>query len=260
MHEFPRLTPRSGGSIIAIGPARHSEEHPLTRRAAICTRLPSKVLIGQRWDPAFWLASAVPQANVPLAPLRFFIEHITYGPIVTGRRPSPVVKGVAIIDQKVVRPTGVLLDAAVRVEPGCVFDIPRARLRRGDLVFCRSGAGTLRKKRFTVFDSAAEATVSCFVDLIRLRNIDPHYVATVLRSRFCWPQIERLINGVGTPNISFSELHGLEIPVAAADRQSMVAERWKAVRRLHRRGSHDAALAALDAAVSELETTLEAGA
>jgi hypothetical protein len=169
-----------------------------------------------------------------------------------------VAEGVAVIDQKVVRPTGVLLDDAVQVESGCVFDVPRARLRRGDLVFCRSGVGTLRKKRFTVFTHRAEATVSCFVDLIRLRNIDPYYVATALRSRFVWPQIERLINGVGTPNISFSELRGIEIPVASAEVQATVAKRWQAIRRLHRQGNYDAALARLDATVSELEAGLEA--
>jgi hypothetical protein len=228
----------------------------LSHPAPIFTRIPAKALMGRRWDPAFWLASEVPLANVPLAPLGFFIEHITYGPIVTGQRPARAADGIAVIDQKAVRPTGVLLHDAVRVDPGCAFDIPRARLRRGDLVFCRSGAGTLRKKRFTVFDHRAHATVSCFVDLIRLCNINPYYVAAVLRSRFVWPQIERLINGVGTPNISFSELHGLEVPVAPAKVQDTVAERWQAIRRLHRCGDYDGALVTLNAAVSELEAKL----
>jgi hypothetical protein len=82
-------------------------------------------------------------------------------------------------------------------------------------------------------------------------------VAAVLRSRFVWPEIERLINGVGTPNISFGELHGLGIPVAPAEVQDTVAERWRAIRRLHRRGDYDGALATLDAVVSELEAKLD---
>ena len=116
------------------------------------------------------------------------------------------------------------------------------------------GEGTHDAPNMTMTLSASD-----FVDLIRLRNISPYYVATVLRSRFAWPQVERLINGVGTPNISFGELRGLEIPVAPAEVQAKVAERWRTIRRLHRRSDYDAALASLDAAVSELEARLETG-
>jgi len=226
---------------------------------AKCTWVAARDLVGQRWDPPFWLAAPPLETALPLTPLGAFIEHLTYGPIVTGRRPEPVPAGVAIVDQKALRPTGVLLADAVRVMQGCAFDIPRARLRPGDIVFCRSGAGTLRKKRFTVFDGADAATVSCFVDLIRLDGIDPYYVATVLRGRFGWPQIERLINGVGTPNISFGELRALRIPLAPAAMQEAVAQRWHEIRRLHASGDLAVAKALLDEVVTELECALEAG-
>ena len=221
--------------------------------------VPAEALCGKRWDPPFWDAGrAAPAglASMPCFPLGDFIEHITYGPIVTGRRPQPAAEGVAIVDQKALRPTGVLLDRAVRVAEGCEYDLPRCRLRVGDLLLARSGAGTLRKKRFTVFAEPARATVSCFVDLVRLRGVNPYYVATVLRSRFGWPQIERLANGVGTPNLSFGEVRSLRIPEWPEAGQQEIETAWREVEDLHRAGQLDAAEAALDEVVARLEAHL----
>ncbi|MFP4056901.1 MAG: hypothetical protein ACLF0G_08525 [Candidatus Brocadiia bacterium] len=196
-------------------------------------------------------------ADLGAVPLGEFIEHITYGPIVTGRRPRPAPGGVAIVDQKAIRPTGVVLDGAVRVAAGCEFDLPRCRLRRGDIVLARSGAGTLAKKRFTVFDLSADATVSCFVDLIRLRGIRSRYVATFLRTRLGWAQVERLINGVATPNLSFGEIRSLLVPPVPEPRQRAAEAAWRAVAELHAAGCLEEAEEALDAEVRRLEDELE---
>lgn len=230
-----------------------------TPPAADCLVVPAEALRGQRWDPAFWRprAEALGRlAALPCRPLGDFIEHITYGPIVTGQRPTPVPDGVVIIDQGAVRPTGVVLDAAVTVEEECVYDLPRCRLRPRDVVLCRSGAGTLARKRFTVFDRRVTATVSCFVDLIRLRGLSPYYAVTFLRSPVGWAQIDRLINGVGTPNLSFGEIRSLLVPGLAAERQAAIERRWRRVRRLHRRGDLDAAGAALDEITKLLDAWL----
>jgi len=229
------------------------------QKLAECVVVPAGALRGKRWDPAYWISPPAEPSElsaVPWAPLGDFVEHITYGPIVTGRRPEPVPRGVAIIDQKVLRPTGVLLDQAVRVAEGCEYDLPRCRLQPGDVLFARSGAGTLRKKRFTVYREAAKATVSCFVDLVRLRGINPYYVATVLRSRLGWPQIERLANGVGTPNLSFGEIRSLRIPVASDEEQRDTERAWDPVCEAHAAGRLEAAEALLDAVVARLENRL----
>jgi type I restriction enzyme S subunit len=181
-----------------------------------------------------------------------FIDHLTYGPILPGQTPQPVADGVAIIGQKAVRPTGVRLDRAIQVAEGSAYDLPRCRLRRRDIVLCRSGVGSLGRRRFTVFDEAVPATVSCFVDLIRLRELNPYYVVIFLRSPRGWAQIERLINGVGTPNLSFGEIRSLRIPVPPADEQRAIEERWAPVRAAHRAGHFAAAEEALDETVMRL--------
>ena len=121
---------------------------------------------------------------------------------------------------------------------------------------CRSGAGTLAKRRFCVFDRRLKATVSCFVDLIRLHDINPYYAVTFLRSPLGWAQIDRLINGVGTPNLSFGEIRSLRIPLLPSGEQAALEGAWAAIRRLHRRRRLDAAAQALEGVVAGLDRRL----
>ena len=80
-------------------------------------------------------------------------------------------------------PTGLDLRAARRALSGSPRDPARCRLRRGDLLVARSGAGSLMKSRCAVFRGPTPATVSCFVDLVRLKGMAPGYAAVCLQSR-----------------------------------------------------------------------------
>ena len=92
-------------------------------------------------------------------------------------------------------------------------------------------------------DKARVANVGCFVDLIRLREVNPFYVWILLRSEPGWGQIRSLINGVGTPNINFGEIRSLRIPLIPAKEQSIIEERYRtAVWPHHRRGARRLAL------------------
>jgi len=244
------LTVGGGAPILRITMKRSASI------AARCTTVPTRLLRGARWDPAFWhpgreeLDAA---CAVPLAPLGDFIERITYGPILPGRRPEPVDAGVVIVGQREIRPTGLLLDAATVVAEGCPYDPPRRRLRPGDVVLARSGVGTLARKRFTVFTLPVKATVSCFVDLIRLRGISPYSVVTFLRSGLGWPQVERQFRGVGTPNLNFAQIRSLRVPLLPPEAERAVEAAWADVARLHDAGRLADAEARLDAAAADLE-------
>lgn len=233
-------------------------EHIRQDRAE-CLFVCSDGLRGERWDPGYWHprhAALAGSCRLPCVPLGSFVEHITYGPILPGRRPEPVADGVAIIGLKAVRATGVLLAKAVTVAEGCAYDVPRCRLRPRDIVLCRSGVGALGRRRFTVFHEQVPATVSCFVDLIRVCGISPYYVVTFLRSRLGWAQIERQINGVGTPNVSFAEICALAIPRVPQAEQAEIEAAWSGVHDKHAAGDLEAAQARLDAIVSRLDERL----
>jgi len=189
------------------------------------------------WDPAY--RHLLAGCDWELVPLGDYIEHITYGPIVTGRKPPATRdEGVAIINQGQLLFSGVDITGAIVVPPDCDWDVPRARIQANDLLIARSGSGSVGKNRLCVFcddlgndawrrlPACENAAVGSFVDLVRLRELDPFYVAAFLKTRFGWGQIFRIINGVGTPNISFSEIGELLVPRLPAGAQWRVRHRY----------------------------------
>lgn len=180
----------------------------------------------QRWHPNFWdpaLTGALAEVAFPLSPLANYIEKISYGPILPGKKPLPQKNGVPVFGQKDLFPTGTNPRPALRVAPGGEFDPERSRVRRGDLLFSRSGEGSLLRFRSGVYLGEEPANVSCFVDRIRLRNIDPLFVWIFLMGKFGRVQILRIKNGVGTPNINFAEIKSLRVPLVPERVQKAVA-------------------------------------
>ena len=191
-----------------------------------------------RLDPPFWdpkFEQILDGCPHPIAPLGEFIEHITYGPIITGREAPHDPDGVVIVHQGQVRHTGVDPTEALRVPAGCEWDLPRCRLQKGDVVMPRSGVGSVARNRIALFVDDCPATVGSFVDLIRLRDIDPAYVLLFLKTPPGWLQIWRVINGVGTPNISFGEIRSLRVPVLPDEDQQLVRGAWSEIQRRHER-------------------------
>ncbi len=225
-------------------------------------RVPATDLRSRRWDPGWWCHEAVAlleRVRVPLAPLGEFVQHITYGPIVTGERARRVEPGpVRVVGLREIRPTGLDLRGAMRVRGGSERDLPRCRLKRGDVVFARCGAGSLMRGRVAVFGGPGPATVACFVDLVRLGGIRPGYAVMCLRSRIVRAQVERLANGVGTPNLSFGEIRGLEIPRLGAELEQALAGEERLARAAHMRAlsrgtEPTAAARRIDRAVARIE-------
>jgi hypothetical protein len=182
----------------------------------------------ERWDPGFWNPRFTKgllksEHSIELGEL---IESITYGPILPGQKPILCQDGIPLIGQKQLIETGINLASALRVKVGSAFDPPRSRVETGDLLLARSGEGALLRFKMGVYGEPGPANVSCFVDRIRLRGIDPYYVWLVLKSSYLRTQILRLQNGVGTPNLSFREIRSLRIPWLAPDEQLVWRERY----------------------------------
>lgn len=201
-------------------------------------------LAEQRWDPRFWDTRwAAPLDELGALPRRRlgeFITFMTYGPIVTRRRPADAPGDIPVVSQGQIEESGVNLCGAQRVAEGSVFDPPRCRVRAADLLLPRSGAGSLGRNRIAVYDDGSPAALGCFVDVIRLAGVNPWFVWIFLKTRFGWGQIRRVINGVGMPNISFDEIRSLEIPLVDAAFQDEVERRW----RFEVRPAHETLLAA----------------
>jgi len=226
------------------------------------TRRPQDDRLVERLDPGYWhpaYEAILAQCTAPLAPLGEFITHITYGAIITGRRPPDVPDGLALIGQGALLPSGVDVEALTRVPVDSPWGVERARVRPGDLLIARSGAGSLEKNRLAVCHEDTPAVVDCFVDLVRLEGIDPDFMAAFLRTRLGWAQIHRLLNGVGPANLSFDEIRSLRVPLVDDQVQQRIAARYaEEVLPLHRARRFDEAREAARAVVAELEEGLTA--
>lgn len=193
----------------------------------ISEREPMIVAINQealvnRMDPGFWNPRYLEFQKFKKYPLRALGEYkpfITYGPIVTGQAPTSLgdwSRGVLIVGQKQLTDVGLDLTEAEVVAEGSRWDSARARLRQRDILFPRSGVGSLGKDRVAVWttdDIERKAVVSCFVDIIRLPLdvIQPEYVAIYIKTRFGRMQINRWLSGVGTINVDFDDIRSLQI-------------------------------------------------
>ncbi len=223
------------------------------------SRRPQRDLV-TRMDPAYWHPAydrVLRQCSLPLRPLGEFITHITYGAIVTGRRPQHVDGGLPLIGQGAMRISGVDLRDLIAVDPESPWAIERARVRRGDLLIARSGAGSLERNRLAVYHCDTPAVVDCFVDIVRLEGIDPDYVAAFLRTRFGWAQIHRLLNGVGPANLSFDEIRSLQVPPCELLEQRMRDRHAAEVLPLHQRRRYAEAADAVRQIVRALTHALE---
>lgn len=184
----------------------------------------------RRLDPGYWRPDcdrAIAACRYPLVPLREFISQLTYGPIVTGRKPPNTVEGAAIVNQGQVHFCGVDVIDAPRAPLDSPWVSPRAMLEPGDVVLPRSGEGSLRRHKVAVFLGDGPACVGSFVDLIRLQGLNPFYVVAFLKSRLGRAQVSRVANGVGVPNISFEEIRSLLIPAMSEERQRAVEARYR---------------------------------
>ncbi|MGI5820194.1 MAG: hypothetical protein ACOX9R_19075 [Armatimonadota bacterium] len=225
------------------------------------TRRPQDADLIDRLDPGYWhpqYERVLAECGVPLVPLGPFIAHITYGAIVTGRRPAHDADGPLLLGQGALRHTGVDPSDCPRIAPDSPWVLDRTRVRPGDLLIARSGAGSLEKNRLAVYHCDEPAAVDCWVDIVRLDGIAPDFVAVFLKSRFGWPQIHRLINGVGPANLSFGEIRSLRVPAVDDALQEEVARSYtERVMPAHERREFAAALEQMRRLVRRLEAELE---
>lgn len=223
-------------------------------------RRPQDHRLIERLDPGYWhpaYGATLDQCRSPLMPLGDLLERITYGAIITGRSPEPAPDGLPLIGQGCLLDSGVDTADAIRVAPDSPWALERCRVRRGDLLFARSGEGSLARNRLGVYHESEPAVVDCFVDVLTLTGIDPDYVAAFLRTRFGWAQIHRLINGVGPSNLSFDEIRSLRVAMVPERMQREVAQRYAAeVLPLHRAREFAEATVAMRAIVVDLTQEL----
>jgi len=118
------------------------------------TRKPQDADLVERLDPGYWHPEydrVMSECAVPLEPLGPYIEHITYGAIVTGQKPILDQDGVYLIGQGALLHTGVRLAECPRIRADSPWVLERSQVREGDLLLARSGTGSLERNRLAVY-------------------------------------------------------------------------------------------------------------
>ena len=194
-----------------------------------------------RWSPLYWhpqftiIEDAYKTIKWETKNIGSFNPFITYGPIVVNKKFESQVEGMIIINQPEIMFTGLGLTNAGKAKEDSPWVVDRAMPREGDLLLARSGVGGIGKNKITIFNKPIRACVSCFVDILRLKDISPYYVLLFWKGIYGWSQINRIINGVGTVNISFDEIRSIKIPILPEKIQANIESEYKKMSVYHDR-------------------------
>lgn len=186
------------------------------------------------WHPRFRVLDALFE-RVDSTTIGALDPYMRYGAIVTGERPPETGGDVLRIDPSAFRPTGLDWSKCVPVPEGSQWDRPQARVAEGDLLFVRSGVGSIG--RCAVFEGRRKAVAGCFVDIVRQQRLCPHYLCAFLHSQPGRLQMERLMSGVGTVNLSFGEIKSLRVALLDEPTQQAVSAAWRASAQAHAAGA-----------------------
>lgn len=186
---------------------------------------------GARWDPAYYHPKYIENLHILESlpnVVRFgeLIEYTTYGQVgareytQSGVRLLTPANLITTSDGYV---TGIDIHSPERfVAPGSRNDPPRSRLQKGDLLLANSGVGCIG--RAAVFKKSDEpCNISQHINLVRVKGIEPEYLAVYLQTRFAQLQIHREKCGVGPCGINFDRIKSILVPILPEDlRQEVV--------------------------------------
>jgi len=102
-------------------------------------------------------------------------------------------------------------------------ELDRYRLRKGDILFARTGGTT--GKSFLIEDCPLDAVFASY--LIRVRPslaIEPRFLARYFDTPSYWNQIKRESRGAGQPGVNASRLKSLIIPLPPLPEQKRIAD------------------------------------
>ncbi|MCX6377805.1 MAG: N-6 DNA methylase, partial [Armatimonadetes bacterium] len=190
---------------------------------------------GERLDPAYHHPRYVENIrflrSLPnVVTLGELTEYTTYGQV--GRR-ELADSGVRLITPANFMMTedgyvaGINVDSPEQfVAPGSRNDPPRSRLRKGDLLLVNSGVGCIG--RAAVFPSDEPCNISQHINLIRVKGVEPEYLAVYLQTKYARLQIAREKCGVGACGINFDRIKSILTPVLQEEVRHEIARRYSA--------------------------------
>lgn len=194
-----------------------------------------------RWDGSYWLPKydelfVEIGKKYTVDSLDNYIMSIDQGDVPRKAKGDKYVnKGVIFINVVDVVSTGVFWVQCKRIIENHYKRIKRAEPKVGDLIFVRSGKGSIGKSTiFVGIPREEKIGISGHLNTVRLKEINPFYVEVFLKSHFGQGQIERFESGTSQQTDFRQEsFAAIKIPILPKPVQSHIEAEYKKMASFH---------------------------
>ena len=189
---------------------------------------------GERLDPAYYHPKFMENLHIlrrlsNIVTFDELIECTTYGQVGARELAASGVRLLTpanLVTTKDGFVTGVDIHSPERfVPPGSRNDPARSRLHKGDLLLSNSGVGCIG--RAAVFCSDEPCNISQHINLVRVKGVEPEYLAVYLQTRFARLQIHREKCGVGPCGINFDRIKSILVPILPQKARWEIVEAYR---------------------------------
>ncbi len=197
---------------------------------------PSSRWDGHYWQPKYDAIFAKLSNNYSLVPLSDYISSIEQGDVPRQAKGDKYVnKGIIFINVVDIVSTGISWIDCKRIISSHYKRIQRAEPKKGDLIFVRSGKGSIGKSTvFVGIPSEEKIGISGHLNTVRLKNINAYYIEVFLKSFFGQLQIERFESGTSQQTDFRQEsFAAIKIPLLKNTVQAHIETEYKKMSAYH---------------------------
>ncbi|OYT35046.1 MAG: hypothetical protein B6U87_00970 [Candidatus Aenigmarchaeota archaeon ex4484_52] len=167
--------------------------------------------------------------EIKLAELNNFITCFKTGKTLYGKQRIFTKNGLRFLHATNIAEIGINYKKDERfIEPNSPMDFKNAYVKINDILFVRVGVGCAGRVA-VVLDEKDIGVASDYIHILRVKDINPYYVAIYLKTKFGKESIEVLKHGVGTISINKSDVCSIQIPVVSIKIQEGIEKKYKKV-------------------------------
>lgn len=168
-------------------------------------------------------------SNLPFKGLDSLIYDFRTGKTLYGPERKFAKKGLRFLHATNITEIGINYQKDERfIDPSSNMNSPGAKVRVGDIVFVRVGAGCAG--RVAIVDAAEDMGIATdYLHILRAQNINPYYLVIYFKTRFGREDINLLKHGVGTVSINKKDVLSLLIPILPEEEQLRIEGHYKKI-------------------------------